>query len=96
MTTLIHEEKQVTTRIMTKTAPPAWLLAFWKEIDNKTFGKGFECFAGGATATLASPIGMDASRFAKICVPSSTPALLPSTMLLNIGMADRSRYSGAR
>ena len=24
----------------TKTAPPEWLLAMWKEIDDKTFGKG--------------------------------------------------------
>ena len=52
MTTLTHEEKQVTTRTMTKTAPPAWLLAFWKEIDDKTFGKGFECFAEDATCNL--------------------------------------------
>jgi hypothetical protein len=37
---------------MTKTAPPAWLLAFWKEIDDKTFGKGFECFAEDATCNL--------------------------------------------
>jgi hypothetical protein len=29
----------------TKTAPPEWRLAFWKEIDDKTFGKGFDCFA---------------------------------------------------
>ena len=29
----------------TKTAPPEWLLATWKEIDDKTFGKGFDCFA---------------------------------------------------
>ena len=28
----------------TKTAPPEWLLAMWKEIDEKTFGKGFDCF----------------------------------------------------
>ena len=27
----------------TKTAPPEWLLAMWKEIDDKTFGKGFDC-----------------------------------------------------
>jgi hypothetical protein len=28
MTTPIHEEKEVTTRTMRKTAPPEWLLAF--------------------------------------------------------------------
>jgi hypothetical protein len=32
----------------TKTASLAWLLAMWKEIDDKTFGKGFDCFAGDA------------------------------------------------
>ncbi len=37
---------------MTKTAPPAWLLAFWKEIDDKTFGAGFDCFAEDATCRL--------------------------------------------
>ena len=42
MTTLIHEEQQATTRTMTRTVPPERLLAFWKEIDDKTFGKGFD------------------------------------------------------
>ena len=36
----------------TKTAAPAWLLAMWKEIDDKTFGKGFDCFAEDAVAHL--------------------------------------------
>ena len=36
----------------TKTAPPEWLLAFWKEIDDKTFGKGFDCFAEDAVCNL--------------------------------------------
>ena len=35
-----------------KTAPPEWLLAFWKEIDDKTFGKGFDCFAEDAVCNL--------------------------------------------
>jgi hypothetical protein len=52
MTTLKHEEKEVTTRTMTKTEPPKWLLAFWKEIDDKTFGKGFDCFSEDATCNL--------------------------------------------
>jgi hypothetical protein len=52
MMTLTQGEKPVTSRTMTKTAPPAWLLAFWKEIDNKTFGKGFDCFAEDATCNL--------------------------------------------
>jgi hypothetical protein len=50
--TLIHEEKQATTRTRTRTAPPEWPLTFWKEIDEKTFGKGFECFAEDATCHL--------------------------------------------
>jgi hypothetical protein len=36
-----------------KTEPPEWLLAFWKEIDDKTFGKGFECFAKDAILLLS-------------------------------------------
>jgi hypothetical protein len=52
MKALTHGEKSVISRTMTKTAPPAWLLGFWKEIDNKTFGKGFDCFAEDATCNL--------------------------------------------
>lgn len=52
MTIRTHGQKPATSRTMTKTAPPAWLLAFWKEIDNKTFGKGFDCFAKDATCNL--------------------------------------------
>jgi hypothetical protein len=40
------------TRTFTKTTPPAWLLAFWKEIDDKTWGKGFDCLAEDAVAHL--------------------------------------------
>ena len=36
----------------TKTAPPEWLLAMWREIDDKTFGKGFDCFAEHAVCNL--------------------------------------------
>jgi hypothetical protein len=42
----------MTTMTMTKTAPPAWLLDFWKEIDDKTFGDGFDCLAEDATCHL--------------------------------------------
>ncbi len=42
----------MTSQIFNKTAPPAWLLDFWKEIDNKTWGKGFDCFAPNAIANL--------------------------------------------
>ncbi len=36
----------------TKTTPPQWLLAMWKEIDDKTWGKGFDCFAEDAISNL--------------------------------------------
>jgi len=49
MTTLPQQKKEATTRTMTKTEPPEWLLAFWKEIDDKTFGKGFDCFTEDGT-----------------------------------------------
>jgi hypothetical protein len=35
-----------------KTATPDWLLAFWKEIDDKTWGKGFDCFTEHAVGNL--------------------------------------------
>jgi hypothetical protein len=43
---------QESTVPFTNTAPPEWLLAFWKEIDDKTFGKGFDCFAEDAVCNL--------------------------------------------
>ena len=69
----------------TKTAPPEWLLAMWKEIDDKTFGKGFDCFADDAgKASIVSQMmpyvisvsltGMDARRSEKTCGSSSTRA----------------------
>ena len=42
----------MTTLNITKTEAPAWLLAFWKEIDDKSFGKGFDCFAEDAICRL--------------------------------------------
>jgi hypothetical protein len=42
----------VTTLNFTKTAPPDWLLDFWREIDDKTFGKGFDVFLEDATCRL--------------------------------------------
>ena len=36
----------------TKTEPPKWLLDMWKEIDDKTFGKGFDCFTEDAVCNL--------------------------------------------
>lgn len=45
MTTLAYEKEQLATLRMKRTPPPPWLPAFWKEIDDKTFGKGFDCFS---------------------------------------------------
>ena len=42
----------MTTQTFTKMAPPQWLLEMWKEIDEKTFGKGFDCFAENAVCNL--------------------------------------------
>src|ERR1700723_1227039 len=42
----------MTTLTITKTTPPDWLLAFWREIDDKSFGKGFDCFVVDATCRL--------------------------------------------
>ena len=46
------KESEMNSVTFTKTQTPAWLLAFWKEIDDKTWGKGFDCFAENATANL--------------------------------------------
>ncbi len=40
------------TRIFEKKAPPQWLLALWREIDDKSFGAGFDCFADDAVCNL--------------------------------------------
>ncbi len=39
-------------RIWTRQEPPQWLLDMWKEIDDKTFGRGFDCFAEDAVCNL--------------------------------------------
>ena len=36
----------------TRKPAPDWLLAFWKEIDDKSFGAGFDCFAEDAVCNL--------------------------------------------
>ena len=36
----------------TKKEPPQWLLDMWKEIDDKTFGEGFNCFTEDAVCNL--------------------------------------------
>ena len=43
-----------TASTLTKAEPPAWLMAMWKEIDNKTWGKGFDCFAENAVCNLGT------------------------------------------
>jgi hypothetical protein len=45
-------EMTSTTLTFTRKQAPDWLLAFWKEIDDKTFGKGFDCFVEDATCNL--------------------------------------------
>jgi hypothetical protein len=47
-----NTENNMNTITFMKTAAPEWLLAMWKEIDDKTFGKGFECFAEDAVCNL--------------------------------------------
>lgn len=47
-----QKENDMNQITFTKTTPPAWLLAFWKEIDDKTFGEGFNCFKEDAQAHL--------------------------------------------
>jgi hypothetical protein len=42
----------MTSRTFTKRPAPDWLLAFWREIDDKTWGKGFDCFKEDAIANL--------------------------------------------
>lgn len=32
--------------------PPQWLMDMWREIDDKTFGDGFNCFAEDAVCNL--------------------------------------------
>jgi hypothetical protein len=38
--------------VFTKKEAPRWLLDMWKEIDDKTFGKGFDCFTEDAVCNL--------------------------------------------
>jgi hypothetical protein len=54
-TTSLHRqarENSMTTMSFTKKEAPQWLLAFWREIDDKTFGQGFDCLAEDATCNL--------------------------------------------
>jgi hypothetical protein len=42
----------MTEQLFRKTDAPQWLLDFWKEIDDKTFGQGFDCFTDNAEGHL--------------------------------------------
>ena len=46
------KDNPMTTTTFTKMPTPAWLLAFWKEIDDKTWGAGFDRFANDSTCHL--------------------------------------------
>ena len=48
----VSKQAKGTKTQFTKTTPPHWLLAFWKEIDDKTWGDGFNCFREDAQAHL--------------------------------------------
>jgi hypothetical protein len=87
-----HTETSMTSHTFTKTAPPAWLLAFWKEVDDKTWGKGFDCFAPNAIANLGVSDwhGREAIR-EKTSAPLSTRGLRPIMRSSNSGTADFSR-----
>jgi hypothetical protein len=65
----------MTTITFTKTAPPEWLLAMWKEIDDKTFGNGFDYFAENAVCNLGVADWHGREAFARICARSSTRGL---------------------
>ena len=71
----------------TKTAAPAGLLAMWKEIDDKTFGKVSIALQRMQFATSVLPIGTDAKRSEITCASLSTRALLRITMSWSIGTA---------
>lgn len=47
-----HKEPNMTQVTFTKIDPPAWLMVFWREIDDKTWGKGFDCFTEDAVCNL--------------------------------------------
>ena len=47
-----ERETSMTQVTFTKTAAPDWLMAFWREIDNKSWGAGFDCLAVDAVCNL--------------------------------------------
>ncbi len=57
----------MTTLTIAKTAPPAWLLAFWKEIDTRASVKVSTALWRMLRVASASLNGMDASRSVRVC-----------------------------
>ncbi len=55
----------MTTLTFTKKETPAWLLAFWKEIDDKTFGEASTASSRMRHAGSGSPNGMGGRRSAR-------------------------------
>jgi hypothetical protein len=39
-------------QVFDRREPPQWLMDMWREIDDKTFGAGFDCFADDAVCNL--------------------------------------------
>ena len=39
-------------QVFERREPPQWLLDMWREIDDKTYGDGFNCFAKDAVCNL--------------------------------------------
>ena len=66
------ETDMTATTPFTKMPAPAWLLAFWKEIDDKTWGAGFDCFADDAVCHLGVADWHGRERSAPTCASSST------------------------
>jgi hypothetical protein len=54
--------QESSTLTFTKMAPPEWLLAFWKGIDDKTFGQGLTAWWRMPRAGLALRSGVGASQ----------------------------------
>ena len=77
------------------TTPPDWLLAFWKEIDDKTFGRGFDCVAEDATCRLGVAEWTGRETIRANLRASSIPGSPRITMCSNTGTAARSRYFAA-
>lgn len=77
------------TLTITKTTPPEWLLAFWKEVDDKTFGQGFDCFLEDATCRLGVAEWNSRDEIRNGLRDFIDTGLPHFTILSNTGMADR-------